>query len=120
MVTQEPIQIRTYEDLIIAKQFLKSEIEQQEAKFKDNPVFKISSSLMKGNLISGSKKSPLSAISSLSSSALSGNYLKTAENLLSTFLLANKKTRSMYVGFIIAKEMIPFTLQKINEALKRK
>ena len=118
MITQEPIQIRTYEDLMNAKEFIKSEVEQQEAKFKNNPVFRISTSLFQGNSLVNAIKGPLSSASSISSFSKE-NYMKTAENLLRTFLLANKKTRSIFVGFVVAKEMIPFTLQKINEFFKK-
>ncbi|MDH3323001.1 MAG: hypothetical protein OEM04_08425 [Flavobacteriaceae bacterium] len=116
MVTQEPLQIRTYEDLIIAKQFLKSEIKQQEAEFKNNPVVKISSSLFKGNSLKSKSNNPLASLASFSS----GNYIKTAEKLLRTVLMTNKRTRGIFISFIIAKEMIPFTLQKINDLMGRK
>lgn len=106
-------QIRTYEDLLVAKEFLKSEIRNQEHTFLKNPIIKISSSILGGNSLKDIVKSPIANITR-------ENMIKTAENLLSTFLLANKKTRGIYIGFVIAKEMIPFTLLKINEILNRK
>ncbi len=113
MIDQEPIQIKTYEDLLVAKQFLKSEIKEQEATFKNNPLLRISTSIFKGNSLKSAIKNPLASISS-------ENYLKTAESLLSTILFANKKTRSIFIGYVIAKEMIPFTLQKMSTLLNRK
>lgn len=113
MMNQEPIQIKTYEDLLVAKQFLKSEIKKQEASFQNNPLFKISKSLHRGGSLKSSIKNPLASLNS-------ENYFKVAESLLSTILFANKKTRSIFIGYVIAKEMIPFTLQKINELLNRK
>lgn len=113
MMTQKPVHIKTYEDLVVARHFLKSEIKEQEASFKNNPVLKISSSLFKGSSVKSTIKNSMSSFTS-------ENYLKTAESLLSTILFANKKTRSIFIGYVIAKEMIPFTLQKINELLNRK
>jgi len=113
MIKQKPVQIKTYEDLLVARQFLKSEIKEQEDSFKNNPIFKISSSLFKGNSLKSSIKNPLASLKSES-------YVKAAESLLSTILFANKKTRSIFIGYIIAKEMVPFTLQKINDLLNRK
>ncbi len=106
-------QIRTYEDLLVAKEFIKSEIRKQEYTFSNNPFFKISSSFLGGNSLKDIIKSPLDSFTK-------ENIIKTVENLLSTFLLANKKTRGIYIGFVIAKEMIPFTLLKINEMLNKK
>jgi len=113
MALDKPTQIRTYEDLMVAKQFLRSEINKQEATFLNNPIFNISSNIFKGSSLKDSLKNSLGSLSR-------ENLIKTAENLLSTFLLANKKTRGIYIGFVIAKEMIPFTLLKINEMLNKK
>ncbi len=113
MANDVSTQIRTYEDLLVAKEVLKSDIRKQEHTFSKNPVFKISSSIFDGNSLKDIIKSPLDSFTK-------ENLIKTAEKLLSTFLLANKKTRGIYIGFIVAKEMIPFTLLKINEILKKK
>ncbi len=113
MMNHAPIQIKTYKDLLAARQILKSDIKEQETSFKNNPILKISSTLLKGNSLKSAIKNPLASLNS-------GNYVKAAESLLSTILFANKKTRSIFIGYVIAKEMIPFTMQKINEFLNRK
>lgn len=100
--------INSYDDLINAKKILKSEIEEQENSFKNNPIFKISSSLFSGDSF---KNTFQKSFDSLSLS----DIIKTGENLLSTVLMANKKTRKFFIAFVIAKEMIPFLFMKINE-----
>lgn len=109
----EQTQIRTYEDLINAKKELRSTLKKQEVTFLNNPVINISSSLFGGNSLKEALKTPLASISR-------ENIIKTAESILSTFLLANRKTRGIYIGYVIAKEMIPFTLIKVNEMLNKK
>ena len=47
------------------------------------------------------------------------DYKKVVINLLSTALMANKKTRKFFVAFVIAKEMVPFILEKVNEFVKK-
>ncbi len=111
MSRQNNFQINSYNDLIEAKKQLKSDILDQEKSFSNNPIFKISSSLFKGTSFKSSFKTSFDSISL-------ENYKKTAENLLSTVLMANKKTRKFFIAFIIAREMIPFTIHKINEVLK--
>ena len=100
--------INSYDDLVNAKKILKSDIEEQENAFINNPVFKISSSLFSGDSF---KNSFQKSFDSLSLS----DMIKTGENLLSTVLMANKKTRKFFIAFIVAKEMVPFLFMKINE-----
>jgi len=107
---QEPTLITSYDDLKAAKQFLKEEVNEQETSFENNPIFKISSSLF---LKKESLKNSLASISS-------DNYLKTIENLISTILLANKKTRGVFIGYVVAKETIPYAIQKVSEILNQK
>jgi hypothetical protein len=100
--------INSYDALISAKKILKSDIEEQENSFINNPVFKISSSLFSGDSF---KNSFQKSFDSLSLS----DMIKTGENLLSTVLMSNKKTRKFFIAFIVAKEMVPFLFMKINE-----
>ena len=100
--------INSYDDLINAKKILKSEIEEQENSFINNPVFKISSSLFSGDSFKGSFQKSFDSLSL-------SDMIKTGENLLSTILMANKKTRKFFIAFVVAKEMVPFLLTKINE-----
>lgn len=112
MSRQNSIHINSYADLKEAKKQLKLDIVIQEEAFRNNPIFKISSTLFKGAPFKTSFNTTMESISL-------ENYKKMAENILSTFLMANKKTRKFFIAFIIAKEMIPFTIQKINEVMKK-
>lgn len=105
--------INSYEELKNAKMLLRSEIEEQEMSFMGNPVFKISSSLFGGGSIKNSLKSSFESLSL-------DDLIKTGENLLSTVLMANKKTRKFFIAFTVAKEMVPFLLVKINEIFNHK
>jgi len=104
--------INSYEDLIKAKSQLRLKIEEQGNDIKNNPFFKLPASIFKGNSFKSTVKSSVESISL-------DDYKKTAENLLSTILMANKKTRKYFIAFVIAREMIPFTIQKVNELLKK-
>jgi len=104
--------IKSYEDLKIARQQLKNDISDQELSIINNPLIKISSSIFGGESFKSSFKTSFE-------SASLDDYKRAAENILSSILMANKKTRKYFIAFIIAKEMIPFTIQKINEVLKK-
>ena len=101
-------EITSFEDLINAKNKLKSEIEVQEINFMNNPVFKIYSSFFSGGSLKSSFHKSFETLSL-------DDIMKTGENLLSTFLMANKKTRKFFIAFVVAKEMVPFLFMKINE-----
>ncbi len=113
--------IKSYKDLKLAKKRLKLEIRQQEESFKNNPVFNIATSLFGSNKQSNVFKKPLSFVSNKNSFSFSKDHdLKSiAENILSTILISNKVTRKYFIAFTIAKEMVPFTLQKVNELLRK-
>lgn len=104
--------INSYKDLKNTKTLLRSEIEEQEISFKNNPIFKISSSFFKGGSFKSSFQNSFESVAF-------DDLRKMGQNLLSTVLMANKKTRKFFIAFIIAKEMVPFTLQKINDLLKK-
>jgi hypothetical protein len=104
--------INSFEDLKKTKNRLKRDIKEQEKTFKNNPLFKISSSLFGGSSFESSLKTSVDSISL-------DSFKTLGLNLLSTILMANKKTRKFFIAFVIAKEMIPFTLQKINEIVKK-
>lgn len=111
MSNETHLNIRSYEDLINAKTILKSEIKEQEDSFMNNPVFKISSSLFAGGSLKSSFEKSFETLSI-------DDIKKTGENLLGTFLMANKRTRKFYIAFVIAREMVPFLFTKINEVFK--
>lgn len=113
MSNKNNLKIHSYKDLINAKILLRSEIEEQENSFMNNPVFKISSSFFKGNSFKNSFQKSFESLSL-------DDIKKTGENLLSTVLMANKKTRKFFIAFIIAKEMVPFVFMKINEVFSQR
>jgi hypothetical protein len=108
MIKDDIHKITSYDQLQHAKGRLKGEIYFQEEALKDTQVFKIGSSLLQGKV-----KNPL--INSDSPFNLNGIVNGPIGSLLSTFLMANKKTRKYFVSFTIAKEIVPFALQKIND-----
>lgn len=113
MSNKNNLKIHSYKDLINAKILLRSEIEEQENSFMNNPVFKIYSSFFKGNSFKNSFQKSFESLSL-------DDIKKTGENLLSTFLMANKKTRKFFIAFVIAKEMVPFVFMKINELFSQR
>ena len=113
MSNKNNLKIHSYKDLMNAKILLRSEIEEQENSFMNNPVFKISSSFFKGNSFKNSFQKSFESLSL-------DDIKKTGENLLSTVLMANKKTRKFFIAFIIAKEMVPFVFMKINEVFSQR
>lgn len=104
--------ITTFNELNLAKQKLANTIKKQEQEFLDSPLLSIASTIFQGGSVRSSLKHSMESISL-------ENYKSAAMNLISTVLMANKKTRKFFVGFIIAKEMIPFILDKLNEYVKK-
>ena len=104
--------IKTLADLNLAKQKLTLEIKEQESNFLNSPIFTISAAILDaGNIKSGLKNS-------MESISLH-DFKRLALNLISTALMANRRTRKFAIGFIIAKEMVPFILEKVNEFVKK-
>ncbi len=112
MKSKAEVKITTFDGLNTAKQNLANAIKAQEEEILNNPVFTIPAALFKGGSIKGNLKNSLDSFSL-------EHYKKAAMNLLSTVLMANKRTRKFFVGFVIAKEMVPFILDKVNEYVKK-
>ena len=104
--------IRSVEDLNLAKQKLARTIKEQEEEILNSPVLSIASAIFQGSSVRSSLKHSMESVSL-------EHYKKAALNLLGTVLMANKKTRKFFVAFIIAKEMVPFILEKVNEYVKK-
>ena len=96
----------------LAKQDLAGKIKNQEEEILNSPMFKIPAAIFQGGSLKSSLKDSLDSISF-------DHYKKAALNLLSTVLMASKKTRKFFVAFIIAKELAPFLLEKLNEYVKK-
>ena len=112
MKSRSGVRIATFEELNLAKQKLANTIKQQEDELLSSPVVSLASSVFRGGSVRSSLKESMEMVSI-------DHYKKAAINLISTVLMANKKTRKFYVGFVIVKEMIPFILQKVNEYTKK-
>ncbi len=103
--------ITSFEELQRKKLALKDEIYFQELEFKDTSLFKIGSSLLQGRSMNNN------VVDSFSPFNLNGIINGPIGSLLSTILMANKRTRKYFVTFTIVKEIIPFALQRINSIL---
>ncbi len=112
MKRKRKVKITSFEGLNTAKKDLANKIKAQEEEILNSPVFTIPASLFQGGSIKGNLKSSMESFSL-------DHYKKAALNLLSTVLMANKRTRKFFIGFIIAKEMVPFILDKVNEYVKK-
>jgi len=114
--------IKTFSDLQAEKAKLKSEISDLESDFKSSPILKISSAIFgKGKYPDSAFKRPLSFLTKgNNSNSLTTGLVHTTENLLGTFLISNKFTRKYFIGYTIAKEMIPFAVKKFYEVFKDK
>ncbi|MCP4884113.1 MAG: hypothetical protein GY908_09995 [Flavobacteriales bacterium] len=104
--------ITTFDELNLAKLKLADTIKKQEQDILDSPVLSIVSTIFQGGSVRSSLKHSMESFSL-------ENYKGAAMNLISTILMANKKTRKFFVAFIIAKEMVPFILDKVNEYVKK-
>jgi len=112
MRNRAAVKITTFEELNLAKKDLSNTIKAQEDEILNNPLFTIPAALFQGGSVKGSLKSSMDSISL-------DHYKKAALSMLSTVLMANKRTRKFFVGFIIAKEMVPFIMNKVNEFVKK-
>lgn len=112
MKNKSAVKITTFAELNLAKQDLSNTIKEQEDKILNSPLFTIPAALFQGGSVKRSLQNSMESISL-------DHYKKAALNLLSTILMANKRTRKFFVGFIIAKEMVPFILDKVNEYVKK-
>lgn len=106
------VEIKTFADLNLAKQNLKLTIKEQESEILSNPVLSIPLSIIKGGSIKGSLQKSMESVSLY-------DYKKAFLSLISTVFMANKRTRKFFVAFIIAKEMVPFIIDKLNEFVKK-
>ena len=101
--------IESFDDLKFAQEQLRIDNKSIELSFKENPIVKISSSLLGGESVKDTFVNNLSSVKRPSGG-----------KMINTLLLANKFTRRYFVGYTIAKEMIPYTLNKVNELLKKR
>lgn len=104
--------ITSFKELQLAKGALKNEIYLQELDLQDSEIVKFFSFILSGKSI----KEPL--LNSLASFNLKSIMNGPIGSILNTFFMTNKFTRKYYVPFFLAKELVPFAIQKINEIFK--
>ncbi len=100
--------IESFDDLKFAQQQLRLDNANIELSMKENPIVKISSSLLGGNPIKDTFVNNLS-----------GGNRQSGAKMIKALLLASKVTRKYFIGYTIAKEMVPYTLQKVNDLLRK-
>ena len=101
--------ITSFDELQQVRKNLKEVIEEQETSLKNSPLVKISNSLSNTSSLTESLKDGFSDIN-----------FKSAETIVSSLLLTFKSTRKYFVGFLIAKEMVPFMINKVKELTEKK
>jgi hypothetical protein len=104
--------IRSMQDLNRAKENLRLEIAAQEAELLEHPVVSIPMALMEGTSVKGSIHDSIESFSL-------GNYKNAVMSLVGTFLLANRKTRKIFIVFMLAKELVPFIVHKMSDIVKK-
>ena len=104
--------IRSMKDLNRAKEGLRLEIAGQEVELLEHPLVSIPMALIEGTSVKGSIHDSLESFSL-------GNYKNALMSLVGTFLLANRKTRKIFIVFMLAKELVPFVIHKMNDIVKK-
>jgi len=104
--------IRSMKDLQKAEERLRLEIAAQETELLEHPIVSIPMSLMEGTSVKGSIHDSLESFSL-------GNYKNALLSLIGTVMLANRKTRKIFIVFMIAKELVPFIVNKVSDTLKK-
>ena len=104
--------IRSMKDLKEAKERLRLEIAAQETELLEHPLVSIPMALIDGASVKGSIHDSLESFSL-------GNYKNALMSLAGTFLLANRKTRKIFIVFMLAKELVPFVVHKMNDIIRK-
>ena len=108
MLKKNPNRITTYQDLVLAKQELKQDINFIEEDLKNNNIIKLSSTIIGGKFNKSSIFNSLDFKDILSSPI--GKFA-------STLLLSNKFIRKYFIAFVVIKETVPYALSKIKEII---
>ncbi len=106
--------IETFQDLIDSKKDLKEEISSLEAEIKNNKIVQVS------NLFVGGKHDKIPSLDSLHIPHVKDIVNSPIGNVLSTFLLSNKKIRKYFIGFVIIRETVPYLVSEISKLIEEK
>ena len=101
--------IKSYEDLQAARKNLRINIQEQEKSFNDHPIVKIVDSIKNKESIKSTLFDNIPEIK-----------FENGEKLISSFLLTNKVTRKYFAGYLVAKEMIPYIIDKVKSIVNSK
>jgi hypothetical protein len=112
MKVENKTPIRSMKDLKRAQEELRLEIASQESELLEHPVVSIPMALLDGASMKGSLHDSLESFSL-------GNYKNALMSLVGTILLANRKTRKIFIVFMIAKELVPYLVHKVSETVKK-
>jgi hypothetical protein len=112
MKIDSPTPIRSMKELNEARAKLRLEIASQEVELVEHPFVSIPLALIDRGSVKETLHESMEALSL-------GNYKNALLGLVGTFLLANRKTRKFFIAFMVAKELVPFLVHKINEAVKK-
>lgn len=112
MKIQSNFNIRSYEDLKRVKKKLRDDIAGQEDEILHHPLISVPLALFESTSIKGSIQNSLESISL-------DNYKHALMSLIGTVMLANRRTRKFFIGFVIAKELVPIAVQKIGGMMKK-
>jgi hypothetical protein len=104
--------IRSMRELNRAKERLRLEISEQEIELLEHPLVSIPMAFIDGASVKGSIHESLESFSL-------GNYKNALMSLAGTFLLANRKTRKIFIVFMLAKELVPFVVHKMSDIIRK-
>ncbi len=104
--------IRSMKELNEAKAKLRLDIASQEVELLEHPLVSIPLALIDGASVKGTLHESIESLSL-------GNYKNALFSLVGTFLLANRKTRKFFIVFMVAKELVPYLVHKVNATVKK-
>lgn len=105
--------ITSYEDLITYKALLKVAIKSKEEEIRNHPLAKLSQTF------SSKESAKETVLSSVQKLKLKDIINSPIGSVISTYLLTNKVIRKYFVAFTIAKQTIPYALDKLKEILEQ-
>jgi hypothetical protein len=106
--------IETYQDLIDSKKNLRKEVISLESEIKNNRIVQFS------NLLVKSKTLNTTSLNSYHIPHVKDIISSPIGNIVSTFLLSNKKIRKYFIGFVIVRETVPFVISEIKKIVDEK
>ena len=103
--------MKSYQDLLQAKQELKNEISDQETEIRNNKFVRFSSAVANPGEL---KNTVLDTVNTLK---LKDILTSPIGNIVSSYLLSNKVLRKYFIGYTILRQTIPYGLNKLKDML---